>query len=346
MQTQLGWNTRRTDAATRAACRRGRLQVHATLLPQTAKDTKAEVDRIKKLRLFTAVKTPYLPNGKFDLPAYDRILEGQIAAGVEGVIVGGTTGEGQLMSWDEHIMLIAHTVHVYGSKLTVVGNTGSNSTSEALHATEQGFAVGMHAALQINPYYGKTSKAGLRAHFSAVLNEGPAIVYNVPGRTGQDIPDEIIHEIAQHPNFLGVKECTGNARIKAYTSRGITCWSGNDDEAHDARHEAGAVGVISVTSNVVPGLMARLMAAPDPELDKQLRELYSWMFCEPNPISLNTAFAMCGVAQPVFRLPYVPLSREQREHGAVLLKAVQQHIPGCKEVRVMEDHEFKLLHSC
>lgn len=109
----------------------------------------------------------YLPNGKFDLKSYDKLVDLQIANGVEGVIVGGTTGEGHLMSWDEHIMLIAHTVNKYGDRIKVIGNTGSNSTGEALHATEQGFAVGMHAALQINPYYGKTSMAGLRAHFQA-----------------------------------------------------------------------------------------------------------------------------------------------------------------------------------
>ena len=85
------------------------------------------------------------------------------------------------MSWDEHVMLIAHTVHTFGDQLHVIGNTGSNSTREALHATEQGFAVGMHAALQINPYYGKTSLDGLMSHFTALLNEGPAIIYNVPG---------------------------------------------------------------------------------------------------------------------------------------------------------------------
>jgi len=93
-------------------------------------------------------------------------------------------GEGQLMSWDEHVMLIAHTVNTFGSQLQVIGNTGSNSTREALHATEQGFAVGMDAALQINPYYGKTSLDGLMAHFTAVLHEGPTIIYNVPSRTG------------------------------------------------------------------------------------------------------------------------------------------------------------------
>jgi len=109
-----------------------------------------------------------LSNGKVDLAAYDALVEKQIEGKVEGLIVGGTTGEGQLMSWDEHIMLIAHTAKLYGDIIKVIGNTGSNSTREAVHATQQGFAVGMDAALQINPYYGKTSPAGVMAHFSAV----------------------------------------------------------------------------------------------------------------------------------------------------------------------------------
>ena len=115
--------------------------------------------------------------------------------------------------------LIAHTVNAFGRDLLVIGNTGSNATREAVHATEQGFNVGMHAALQINPYYGKTSHSGLLNHFRAVLAEGPGILYNVPGRTGQDIPDDIVHELSAHANFLGIKECTGNQRIEV----GLRC---------------------------------------------------------------------------------------------------------------------------
>lgn len=311
---------------------------------QTASQQSSANDQLRKLSLITALKTPYLPNGKFDLTSYDRIVQGQIDNGVQGVIVGGTTGEGHLMDWDEHIMLIAHTVNTYGDKLVVIGNTGSNSTREALHATEQGFAVGMRAALQINPYYGKTSKKGLVGHLRAVLDEGPGIVYNVPGRTGQDIPDDVVFEIASHPNFLGMKECTGNKRILNYTSNGVNCWSGNDDECHAARHEAGAAGVISVTANVVPGLFSQLMSkGPNPALNDSLKELYSWLFCEPNPIALNTALAMCGLVKPVFRLPYVPLDKSRREQGAKILEALKQHIPGCQEVRVLEDSDFKLV---
>lgn len=293
--------------------------------------------------LIAAIKTPYLASGKFDLEAYDKLVADQIAHGVEGLIVGGTTGEGHLMSWDEHIMLIAHTVNQFGRQIKVIGNTGSNSTGEALHATEQGFAVGMHAALQINPYYGKTSMTGLTEHFRAVLSEGPGIIYNVPGRTSQDIPNEVIHELSQHSNFLGVKECTGNPRIKAYSEHNITCWSGNDDEAHDARHIYGAQGVISVASNLIPGLYSSLMTDRNDSLAASINELAGWLFCEPNPIALNTALAMCGLVKPVFRLPYVPLSRQQREQGAKLLEKVKDHLPGVEEIRVLDDSEFQLV---
>lgn len=295
-------------------------------------------------RLITAVKTPYKENGKFDIEAYDKHIQNQVDNGVDGVIVGGTTGEGHLMSWDEHVMLIAHTAASFGSKLCVVGNTGSNSTREALHATEQGFIVGMDAALQINPYYGKTSPDGLLNHLQMVLQEGPGIVYNVPGRTGQDIPDSVIDRLhADAPNFLGVKECTGNPRIKRHADEGIRVWSGNDDEAHDGRHDYGGFGVISVTSNLIPDLYAKLMEdEAQPELNASLQELISWLFSQPNPIPLDTAMAMCGLCKPVFRLPYVPLSREEREKGVPLLQAVQGHIPGCQEVRALEDDEFIL----
>ena len=181
------------------------------------------------------------------------------------------------MHWEEHLMLIAHTVHYFGDRLKVIGNTGSNNTREALKATEYGFASGMHASLQINPYYGKTSPTGLKEHFQRVLELGPAIIYNVPSRTGQDLPPELIRELAKHPNLLGVKECAGNERIAAYEKEGIACWSGNDDQAWEARHHCGGHGVISVTANVVPGLMRRLMDEPDSTLADRLKPLMNWL---------------------------------------------------------------------
>uniref|UniRef100_A0A1D1YR74 4-hydroxy-tetrahydrodipicolinate synthase n=1 Tax=Anthurium amnicola TaxID=1678845 RepID=A0A1D1YR74_9ARAE len=284
-------------------------------LPMRSLEVKnrTSAEDIKKLRLITAIKTPYLPDGRFDLQAYDAMMHMQILNGAEGVIVGGTTGEGQLMSWDEHIMLIGHTVNCFGTSIKVIGNTGSNSTREAIHATEQGFAVGMHAALHINPYYGKTSLQGLISHFEAVLSMGPTIVYNVPSRTGQDIPPPVIETISQNPNMAGVKECVGNDRIKEYVNKGIMIWSGNDDQCHDSRWTFGAAGVISVVSNLVPGLMHELMfQGKNPALNSNLMPLIEWLFYEPNPIGLNTALAQLGVVRPVFRLPYVPLPLDKR----------------------------------
>ena len=204
----------------------------------------------------------------------------------------------------------------------------------------------MHAALQINPYYGKTSERGLLEHFRAALDIGPGILYNVVGRTNQDIRPHVVEELAQHGNFLGMKECEGNERIRGYSAQGIACWSGNDDEAHDARHHAGATGVISVASNIIPSVYAELICAdaPAPEVNASVQDFVAWLFAEPNPIGVNTALAMLGHVQPVFRLPYVPYSRELREQGAELMKAFGEAkvSGGLGGLRVMEDSDFEL----
>ena len=206
------------------------------------------------------------------------------------------------------------------------------------------YVTGMDASLQINPYYGKTSSAGILQHFQAVMDFGPAIVYNVPARTSQDISPDIMQLLAKHENFAGVKECEGNDRIKAYTDDGIVCWTGNDDEAHAARYEAGAVGVISVTSNVVPGLMNDLMSnGPNPELRDRLLPLMKWLFAQPNPIGLNTMLAMLGCIEPVFRLPYVPYDSDLRAEGAALIQALGlEHTPG-QAICDIADDQFKIL---
>ncbi|MBT2151217.1 4-hydroxy-tetrahydrodipicolinate synthase [Pseudoalteromonas tetraodonis] len=282
------------------------------------------LEQIKQASLITAIKTPYLANGEIDLAKYDELVEIQIAAGVDGIVVGGTTGEGQLMNWEEHLMLIAHSANKFGDKLLIVGNTGSNNTREAIKATKYGFASGMHASLQINPYYGRTSIAGVKEHFKRVLNIGPAFIYNVAGRTGQDLTPDIIEPLAQHEHFIGVKECGGNERIAHYEQQGIACWSGNDDEAHDARHTHKAHGVISVTSNLIPGLFRQLMDSKNDALNNSLQPLMNWLFCEPNPIAINTAMIMTGAVNPVFRMPYVPLNDEQQQQGETLINQLNE----------------------
>lgn len=316
-------------------------------LPMRSLEVKnrTSVDDIKSLRLITAVKTPYLPDGRFDIEAYDSLINMQIEKGAEGVIVGGTTGEGHLMTWDEHIMLIGHTVNCFGASIKVIGNVGSNSTREAIHATEQGFAVGMHAALHINPYYGKTSMQGLIQHFNSIISMGPTIIYNVPGRTGQDIPPSVVHAICPNPNLAGIKECMGHKRVQEYVDRGIVTWSGNDDECHDSRWLFGANGVISVASNLIPGLMHVLMfKGSNLNLNSNVMPLISWLFCEPNPIGLNTALAQLGVVRPIFRLPYCPLSIEKRKEFVDIVKSIgRENFVGTEDVKVLDDDDFVLL---
>jgi len=298
------------------------------------------VDAIKKLRLMTAIKTPYASGGHIDYPAYDKHVEHQVANGVEGLIVGGTTGEGHLLSWEEHLALIAHTKAKFPN-LALVGNTGSNHTAESVSATKKGFAAGMDCALLINPYYGKTSNKGIVMHIEAAMDFGPAIIYNVPGRTGQDIKPEVIFELSKHKNFCGVKECMGSDRIKQLSDKGIACWSGNDDQCHDSRHNHGGVGVISVTANVVPALMSKLMTAKDDELNKKLGPLFGWLFEEPNPIGVNTLMMQLGVSPPVFRLPYTVRSQEKRNEVIAIVNAIGiEHFPG-KVVQALEDSSFE-----
>ena len=296
--------------------------------------------QLKAASLITAIKTPYTAKGEVDLATYDVLVQKQIDAGVDGIVVGGTTGEGHLLSWEEHLILIAHSVHKFGDKLLIIGNTGSNNTSEAIKATKNGFAAGMNATLQINPYYGRTSTAGVIEHLTRTLDIGPAFIYNVPGRTGQDITPDIIEILAKHKNFIGVKECGGNERIAHYEKQGIACWSGNDDESHDGRHQYGSHGVISVTSNVVPGLMRQLMDNKNIELNGSLQGLIKWLFCEPNPIAINTTLMMTGAVSPNFRLPYKALTKEQRQQGFDLLNALNSSDRVGESLSLLEDDDF------
>lgn len=301
------------------------------------------MNRIKAASLITAIKTPYNSKGDIDLVTYDFLVEQQITAGVDGIVVGGTTGEGHLLSWEEHLMLIAHSANRFGDKLLIVGNTGSNNTREAIKATENGFATGMDAALQINPYYGRTSIAGVKDHFNRVLDVGPAFIYNVPGRTGQDLTPDIIEPLSKHSNFIGVKECAGNERIAHYEQQGIACWSGNDDESSVGRHQFGSHGVISVTSNIIPGLMRQLMDKNDLELTERLQALMKWMFCEPNPIALNTALMMTGAVSPIFRAPYRALTLEQRKEGFALLSLLEQSDIIGDTLSLLDDTDFSYI---
>merc|ERR1712139_260179 len=147
-------------------------------------------------------------------------------------------------------------------------------------------------------------------------------------------------ELSKHKNFCGSKECMGNDRIKELSDKGISCWSGNDDQCHDGRHSFGGTGVISVTANVVPGLMKKLMTEKDDALNAKLAPLYGWLFEEPNPIGVNTMLMQLGVCSPVFRLPYTFRAEAKRKAAVEIVNSIGiEHFYG-KEIKALQDSDF------
>lgn len=290
--------------------------------------------------LITAIKTPYKQDGKIDFEAYDQLVQRQIDAKVNALVVCGTTGEGHLMDWEENLSLVLYSLQNFGQQIRVIGNTGSNFTKESLEATKKAFECGVHACLQINPYYGKTSLAGVLKHLGLALDIAPCFIYNVPSRTGQDIPPKIMTKLATHSNFLGVKECAGNDRISTYKKQNIACWSGNDDESFEAKHQTQAQGVISVAANIIPQYFRKLMDKQEQSLFKKCLPLIKNLFCDPNPIAVNTLLAMMGLCKPVFRLPYLPLPIEKQE---ILLKNLQD-LEMTEQAKIIPPEKFKLIY--
>jgi len=268
----------------------------------------------------TALITPYGSSGDIDYHTFRKLLMRQIQAGIKSVVVGGTTGEGHLLSDIELLELIKFSVRESESQLAVIGNTSGLCTRKVIERTKAGFEAGMVATLQVAPYYGKTSRQGRAEHLGRLLELGPSIIYNVPARTHVDLePSEILH-LAGHRNFIGVKECAGVDRMKLLLTNGICFWSGNDDQARQGRL-LGSNGMISVIGNILPEATVALMEHQEisQKLQVTLEPLLEFLGCEPNPIPVKTLLAMTGAIQPVFRLPYVPLTKEQMRQGLEIL---------------------------
>jgi len=289
------------------------------------------------MKVITALKTPYTKQGKIDFDTFSKLIQRQIDNNIKSFVVAGTTGEGHLMNWEEQILLIKHTVDNF-KNVEIIANVGANSTNEACRATEFTFGIGIDKALQINPYYGIPCKDGLYSHLSLLMDFGPTMLYNVPSRTGQDIPFEIASTLSTHDNFKGIKECHSEERVKKYVAQNIPVWSGNDNEAA-AASVAGAQGVVSVMSNICPEHTLKLMTDNDEIHNEKYNLLFNWLFKKPNPIGVNTALAMMGLTEPVFRLPYLPFTKIERQIGKEILT---EHF-NIQNVKVLDDNDFIIL---
>jgi 4-hydroxy-tetrahydrodipicolinate synthase len=211
----------------------------------------------------TALVTPFR-EGRIDENALRRHIDYQIESGIDGLVPCGTTGEASTLSHDEHIEVVKITVDHVAGRVPVVAGSGSNSTSEALELTQRVKDTGADACLMITPYYNKPTQEGLFQHYSHVASrvDIPIILYNVPGRTGINMMPETVGRLAKIPNIVGLKDATGDLKQASYTLELVpddfVLLSGEDTLVYSLM-SLGGHGVISVTSNVVPGEMSDMV---------------------------------------------------------------------------------------
>ena len=268
----------------------------------------------------TALVTPFRRDGQVDETALRRFVEWQVAEGIHFVVPCGSTGEAVTMSAAEHRRVVEITVEAVAGRVPVVAGAGSNDTARAIATSREMKAAGATHLLHVSPMYNKPPQRGIVAHFRAIADavDLPIVVYNVPGRTGSNIEARTTIELARVNGIVAVKEASGNvgqiADIIRDRPAGFAVLSGDDSLTLPVM-ALGGEGVISVTSNATPRLMAQLCdacAANDLGAARMLhRKLQPWMaaaFVEPNPIPAKAALAMMGMIENVLRLPLVPLS--------------------------------------
>ncbi|HKP02053.1 MAG TPA: 4-hydroxy-tetrahydrodipicolinate synthase [Chthoniobacterales bacterium] len=264
---------------------------------------------------FTAIVTPFR-DGEIDVPALEALIEGQIADAITGIVAVGTTGESPTLTAAEREQVIRVTVEVAKGRAQVLAGTGSNSTSAAISATRAAEKMGVDGMLIVAPYYNKPSQEGLFRHFQAIAQatSAPIMLYNIPGRCGVDIGAETVERLAMDcANIVSIKEASGSvdrvSDLRARLPEAFTILSG-DDGLTLPFMAAGAVGVVSVVSNLFPaevGTLVQAFRAGDTksarDLHLKLLPLFKDLFIEPNPVPVKTALSWRGVMTAEVRLP-------------------------------------------
>ena len=279
----------------------------------------------------TAIVTPFTENG-IDYDRLAKNIDFQYENGTTAVVVCGTTGENPTHSEDEHNELVRFTVQASRGRMKVIAGVGSNNTRTALKYAQNARYAGADGILMVTPYYNKSTQKGLIEHFSYVADrvEIPMILYNVPSRTGISISAETYKVLSRHPNINGIKEASGDfsliAKVRSLCGDDLYIWSGNDDNTVPMM-ALGALGVISVASNIVPAVTAKLCAlclegdfTAATELYGKYAKLFSALFIETNPIPVKAAMKLMDMDSGILRLPLVEIGEE----NLAKLKAVMR----------------------
>jgi 4-hydroxy-tetrahydrodipicolinate synthase len=263
----------------------------------------------------TALVTPFR-DGQFDTEAFRQLIEAQIAGGISGIIPVGTTGESPTLDHDEHLKVIEVAIQTANKRCLVIAGTGSNSTSEAISLTQAAEKAGADAALLVAPYYNKPSQEGLYRHFKAIAEAVriPIVLYSIPGRCGIEIGVETTARLAKDfQNILAIKEAGGSVervnQLRNALPAGFEVLSG-DDSLTLPFMSVGAVGVISVASNIIPAEVSRMVrhhlegeAAKALEIHQKYYPLFKDLFIEPNPVPSKFVLARLGKMTSEVRLP-------------------------------------------
>lgn len=279
----------------------------------------------------TALVTPFL-NGQVNYPMLQQLLRRQIDSGIRAVVLCGTTGEAPTLTDEEKLRIFSEGKAYVKEQCIIIAGTGSNNTAHAVALSRAAQAAGADALLVVSPYYNKSTEQGLISHYRLIADAVtiPLIIYNVPSRTGVDIPVRVYHELSKHPNIAGVKEASSDIRkilkIRALCPDDFQVWSGNDDMTVPAMALGGA-GVISVCSNAAPLSMKAMTDAAlsgnfklAAQLQRELLDLIDALFMEVNPIPVKSAMKLLGYDCGKCRLPLTPSSPECEEKLRMLLQ--------------------------
>jgi len=274
-----------------------------------------------------AIITPFFRDSSMslDLEGLESNIESLLQRGVHGIVPCGSTGESATLTFEEHETVIAKTVEVVDGRVPVLAGTGSNSTAEAMRLTRSAKDAGADGALIISPYYNKPNRSGLIKHFTKLADlDLPIVIYNVPGRTAQNLQPDLVAELAEHPNIVGIKEASGDitqvSRIIEETQDEDFSVLSGDDAMTLPILAIGGGGVISVAANIVPELMVEMyesFSAGDlahaQDLHYILSPLMRAMFIDTNPIPVKKAVELLGMAAGPVRLPLDELDAARTE---------------------------------
>lgn len=281
-----------------------------------------------------ALVTPFSSDGSLDFDSLGKLIEFQIAEGSDAILMLGTTGESSTLTDAERRACISYAAEKIAGRVPLIVGTGTNRTAYSVELSKYAREAGCDGILVVSPYYNKSSDEGLVRHFTAIADAAdcPTILYNIPSRTGVNIPLNVYRQLAEHPNIVGVKEASGNisyvADIISDMGDRFAVYSGNDDQTVPIC-ALGGMGVISVAANIIPKKMHTLTkyaiggdAYSAALHQKELHELFKVLFCEVNPIPVKAACELMGLCGSTLRLPLCEINDSKR---AILTQVMKKY---------------------